>query len=598
MRCGGRYADGTAQVAADMRQVLLTVDVEALPSRAERDHVARLVFGRFAGHPSMGLREMMAEAEKRSMRLTCFVDYCEYDLYGNAFLDVAREIAARGHDVQLHAHPEVMKPETWARLGLAKPAGSLDGFSESEADRLFDWLLGLHGSVCSAAPVAFRGGGYRCSNNILAAMRRHGLAVSSNHNPGRQNQLDDRESCEVFRHANGVLEVPISVLHRDGARFEFNFNQYGFADSVDWFADAFWNHYGDRSILNLVMHSRSFLAMDARKRFYVPKDVQPTALFRSVLDRFQAWQAEVIGIAQWAEARNLPLAEGEGKGHAHASPALRQPASTVTTPQEVQSVAQVHEVDRPLRPEAARALTPASAARPACPVCGDARRSFVDFNGRRLARCASCAALERQRSLVQAWNANLRHDVPTEGRNALLVSPAKSERMIFAALGFCSLQTLDIRPEARCDIVADLCSMPQVQDESFDLVFASHVLPHVHDLDAALSEIARILTLDGVFLSFTPVRTGEPTTVAEGTQASGWYGGDILQKHQVGSFRSFGDLGLLRDLQRHFAVKTATGEDPITGRRFMWTCAWKLSAADRVRMIPKERRRYFPLQHG
>ena len=375
MRCGGRYADGTAQVAADMRQVLLTVDVEALPSRAERDHVARLVFGRFAGHPSMGLREMMAEAEKRSMRLTCFVDYCEYDLYGNAFLDVAREIAARGHDVQLHAHPEVMKPETWARLGLAKPAGSLDGFSESEADRLFDWLLGLHGSVCSAAPVAFRGGGYRCSNNILAAMRRHGLAVSSNHNPGRQNQLDDRESCEVFRHANGVLEVPISVLHRDGARFEFNFNQYGFADSVDWFADAFWNRYGDRSILNLVMHSRSFLAMDARKRFYVPKDVQPTALFRSVLDRFQAWQAEVIGIAQWAEARDTAVRR---KARAKGTQMSRRPCgnlpSTVTTPQEVQSVAQVHEVDRHLRPEAGGRSRRASAARPACPVCGDARR--------------------------------------------------------------------------------------------------------------------------------------------------------------------------------------------------------------------------------
>jgi SAM-dependent methyltransferase len=433
---------------------------------------------------------------------------------------------------------------------------------------------------------------------VLAAMRRHGLSVSSNHNPGRQNQLHARDSCEVFLHANGVLEVPISVLHRDGDRFEFNFNQHGFANSVEWFADSFWNRYDDRSILNLVMHSRSFLVMDARKRFYVPKDAQPMALFRSVLDRLQAWQTEVIGISQWADAwRGLRVAARDGMGNEVDSPAQRQFSSATVMPQAALSAVPEHAADRSTRPEHERG--PAPAVRPACPVCGDPKRLFVDFNGRRLARCASCAALERQRSLVQAWNASFRHDVLTEGRTALLVSPAKSERLIFAALGFRSLQTLDVRPEARCDIVADLCSMPQVRDGSFDLVFASHVLPHVHDLEAALYEIARILTPDGVFLSFTPVRVGQPTTVAEGqTQASGWYGADIMQKHQVGSFRSFGDLGLLRDLQRHFVVKTAMGEDPVTGRLLMWTCGWTLSAADRGRSFPKDGRRYVPLQRA
>lgn len=561
-----------------MTPALITVDVEALPARAACDHVSRLVYGSFGGHPPMGLREMMAEAEKRAMQLTCFFDYCEYDRYGEPYLDVAREIAARGHELQLHAHPEVMRPETWARLGLDKPETPLDRFSEAHAERLFDWLLELHARVTSVAPMAFRGGGYRNSASVLAAMRSHGLQISSNHNPGRPNQFDGRDSCELFRHANGVLEVPISVLESDGTRSEFNFNQFGFEEGMDSFPGAFDDRYGDRAVLNLVMHSRSFLVIDDRKRFYVPRGTALLERYRRLLDRLRQQQFEVTGIARWAAALPAPQTRRGNAGTA--------PPPAEATPRRLAGDAATAQA-----PVAESA--PAVARRAACPVCGDPKRRFVEFNGRRLARCAACGALERQRSLVQAWNTTLHREVPTLGRAALMVSPAKSERRVFDALGFASVRTLDIRPEAGCDIVADLCAMPQVPDASFDVVFASHVLPHVHDLDAALSEIARILTPDGVFLSFTPVHAGRPTTLADGSAAAaGWYGQDLLQKLQVGSFRAFGDLGLLRDLQRHFVVKTVYGLDPVTDNRYMWTCAWRLSAADRARALPGDGVRY------
>lgn len=561
-----------------MQNFLVTVDVEALPARAEKDHIDRLIWGSFPGTKAAGLREMMSEAERHSLRLTCFFDYCEFDLYGDRLLEVAREIAARGHDLQLHAHPELMHTETWKRLGMQKPAVPLNDFSEDQADRLFDWLLDMHAIVSTTTPVAFRGGGYRYSASILAAMKRKGLLVSSNHNPGRQNQFDLRTSCESFRHANGILEFPISVLQRDSARLEFNFNAHRFSKEFAWFIPYFRERYGDRSVLNLVTHSRSFLALDAARRYFAPTDNGLMESYGVLLAQLKAGGGQVSGVEELSRLYASPdeinvLTSGEARDTA-ASPAG---PDAPPPPRDQERAIEVGGSN------SSRGNSPRSA----CTVCGAPASLLKAFNGRPFARCTSCGALERQRSLVQVWNASLRKEIPTNGQLALLVSPAKSERKVFTQLGFRSTTTLDIRPEAECDVVADLCSTPQIADSSFSLVFASHVLPHLHDLDGALSEIARILTPAGVFLSFTPTSAGQPTVILDTDAAGqGWYGPAAMASHRVGTFRKFGDLGLLQSLQRHFVVKTFHAEDPITRRQFMWTCAWKLSAANLVRELP------------
>lgn len=564
--------------AAPTQGALITVDVEALPSRAPTDHVKRLVLGRFPGQPSLGLREMMAEAEKVGLRLTCFFDYCEVDLYGKAFLDIAREIADRGHELELHAHAELLRDATWSRLGLAKPSSTLGSFTEVEAGRLFDWLLEQHGHASSRAPIAFRGGGYRFGEGVLAAMKTRGLSVSSNHNPGRKSQFDPRMSCEVFSYPNGIVEIPISVLDRGGARAEFNFNSHGFEQMLEWFPQTFAAQYGTRSVLNVVLHSRSFLALDERQKHFVPAGTGPLDLYRELLLRVRASSGDVVGLAAWAGTAAEPTCE-QMPGQVETTRRPNAEAAAIATGIAVEAA------------EKHVPLTPHKPARTAvCPVCGAPEATFTAFNGRDLARCAKCGALERQRSLVQAWNSVLKFEVSTDKRDALLVSPARSERMLFAKLGFASIKTLDIRPDAGCDLEADLCAMPDVADASFDLVFASHVLPHVKDAEAAYREIARILRADGVFIAHTPARLGQPTVVHTQDEASsGWYGREMFDRYGIGNFRQFGDLGLLRDLQRHFIVKTVWGNDPITKRRLMWTCAWKPAAADMMRSLPGAR---------
>lgn len=580
-------ASESQHFADETRSMLLTVDVEALPARAEKDHVERLIWGHFPGRKVTGLREMMNEAEKHSFALTCFFDFCEVDIHGSAFLDVAREIVARGHDLQWHAHPELMSAQTWKRLGTQKPACPLNEFTETQMDRLFDWFMDFHASVSTKAPIAFRGGGYRYSAAVLSAMKRRNLLVSSSHNPGRMNQFDSRASCEIFRHDNGVLEAPISVLYRGDTRSEFNFNSYGFLKDAPWFVPTFQACYGNRAVLNLVTHSRSLLVMDAAKRYFSPDDGKLLEAYRSLLERLRADGIRSTTVDALAE-RFAHVTDIEAVTH--------NEGQSSTTPQSPSTAldSERHLDDRAVtQPSAGIATSNAikAVARrspgPICTVCRDPESEFSAFNGRTLARCSKCGALERQRSLAQVWNKSLRHEIATKGKAALLVSPAKSERMVLAGAGFDSVVSLDIRPEARCDLVADLCEMPQVADGSFDLVFASHVLPHLHNLHGALSEIARILTPGGAFLSFSPTRRGHPTeTLDEVAAGSGWYGPSMKAAHNVGTFHKFGDLGLLRELQKHFVVKTFHGEDPVTRRTFMWSCAWRLDAADLVRALP------------
>src|SRR5262249_19728293 len=101
-----------AAVAGGPRRLVITVDVEALPKGQPDRHVERLIWGRFDGN-EVGIRRMMEIAERHGHPLTCFVDFCEQELYGDLIDDAAREIAAAGHDVQLHAHPDLLSDQFW-----------------------------------------------------------------------------------------------------------------------------------------------------------------------------------------------------------------------------------------------------------------------------------------------------------------------------------------------------------------------------------------------------------------------------------------------------------------------------------------------------
>lgn len=131
-------------------------------------------------------------------------------------------------------------------------------------------------------------------------------------------------------------------------------------------------------------------------------------------------------------------------------------------------------------------------------------------NGRRPhARCPRCKSLERHRFLAvlvsclkpAIGTVDVLLDVAPSPQTTEILSALRPSRHIGLDLG------LDGR---RVDVLASLTDLP-LGDASVDLVFCYHVLEHVPDDWAAMREIARVLTPEGLALVQVPFRPGTVT---------------------------------------------------------------------------------------
>lgn len=253
------------------RQLMITVDVEAQPQRAERDHIDRLIWG---GFPSgrAGISEMMDIADRSGVKLTMFLDWAEVDLYGNAINDVGREIKRRGHDLQLHVHTNFFSPSFWQRHGI-ESAIDLNFLSRGQAEAIATEIVRRHRLISDTPPLAFRGGSYRYCPELIDALALNEVKIDSTVNLSRDNQPLDLDISSQFRWPNGVVEVPVSCLttFRNSPRVvNFNFNSAYFptAKTMIQFLRIFWNTYGSDAIAVLVMHSWSLLRLDINKKYF------------------------------------------------------------------------------------------------------------------------------------------------------------------------------------------------------------------------------------------------------------------------------------------------------------------------------------------
>ena len=93
------------------KYALITVDTEALPNRAETDHVRRLIWGEHA-NGTAGVREISGIGNEFSAKHVFFVDMCGAYARRDEMEEVVRWLDHDGQDVEMHAHPEYL-PETF-----------------------------------------------------------------------------------------------------------------------------------------------------------------------------------------------------------------------------------------------------------------------------------------------------------------------------------------------------------------------------------------------------------------------------------------------------------------------------------------------------
>jgi hypothetical protein len=258
------------------RRLVISIDVEAQPFRAEKDHVSRLIWGNFDGRES-GLAEMMQIAQSFDAKLTCFLDYCETLVHGDAITEVGRRIVAQGHDLQLHTHPELLPHSFWQDSALPPIERWQDIrlASKEQAQALIGQAVRAHLSVGAALPCAFRGPGYCFNRQILDALNTQSVTLNFSYNPSRDTQPALFGIQKQFRWSNGVCEVPVSCVSgfRNLARIvDFNFNSSALSTHQRMleFLDRFFVQRGEDAIAVMVMHSWSFQYPPENDHFPAP----------------------------------------------------------------------------------------------------------------------------------------------------------------------------------------------------------------------------------------------------------------------------------------------------------------------------------------
>lgn len=121
--------------------------------------------------------------------------------------------------------------------------------------------------------------------------------------------------------------------------------------------------------------------------------------------------------------------------------------------------------------------------------------------GRAYALCPNCGSAERHRLQSRVLDDVLRDFKPSQ-RSLLHFAPERFFKKRFKA-AFGLYRTADLF-RADVDVKADITDI-QLPSESFDVVYASHVLEHVPDDRRAVAEIHRILKPGGIAILPVPI---------------------------------------------------------------------------------------------
>ena len=532
--------------ASQKRRVAITVDVEAHPIRAAQDHVNRLIWGRQNGHEA-GIQTMMDIADRHGVPMTFFLDYPEAELYGEDLLDVGREIHRRGHDLEPHCHAEYLMKRLFGLDGMW--AVRLPTATPEQSRAIVDACVKRHVDITGTFPPAYRSGAYLIGPHYLDALKQSGIRLDASYNlfcPENPFNLGLRGP---FMWQNGLWEIPVPLIpyfQKANHLVAWNFNFKGFLRSSvaknvvlhKKFLDTWFKRHGDDAIATLVMHSWSFWQMDAKGHMSMPLEGYEElfdALLFMLKDNF-----EIVNLGELAKNENSDTRLEE------------------VSPLEVTG----H-----------------------CPVCYEPVIHFQDYNNAPKRQCPFCKSVERQRTLVDLVYAGALGPHVFTGKDILHIAPGWPERLLLRRMFECRVNTLNIQPG--CDIQADIQNMPEVADNSFDIVLASEVFRHVKNLDAALKEIARVLRPGGLLLCSDCLENADyGREITDEAEQISWYGKEKLDTYGIGDFRRFGRKDWEEAFKPYFYTRIFKADDKATGDPAWWMiCVPRNAGADSALML-------------
>lgn len=156
-----------------------------------------------------------------------------------------------------------------------------------------------------------------------------------------------------------------------------------------------------------------------------------------------------------------------------------------------------------------------------CPICGKPNEFLPHgLKQRPRSRCPYCNSLERHRFVYLIFLKKIDDVFNKENAKVLHFAPERVIYNIFISKENIDYYPVDFAPEKYGhikDIIPVSVNMESIpfDDETFDLVYNSHVLEHVSDDNKAMSELYRVLKKGGVCIVIVPMSKNYETLEKE-----------------------------------------------------------------------------------
>lgn len=494
---------------------VLTIDTEAIMLNVSEQHANTLIYGQDNG---LGISHIMDIADSHNVQMTFFLDFAEVELYGDEIIQVGKYIISRGHDLQILCRHELLSHKVLNRFPNASQ-NYCEWYEDEEISAfIIDYCLEQYHKCTANSPRVFRGYEYQFGKALIKKLKEKGFSADASYNFMYPRQLPVNLQ---FIFENGLMELPVGILPDHKNTQDLHFNDYYLPPPVclpdlnqwlqtqgDWFHE-FYEYYGDNAFATLVMHSNSFCNVS---------NPCTADFFDSLLNHF-SHQIDFITASKATQMNKkyfIKTADFDSIfSHKACTPSQK--------------------IDEYI-----------------CPICGG--NEFEVYNSPMPRRCVKCGSSERNRTISKLFSESLGMDLLS--KKILHISPSNSERLYFKHVNAQNITTIDIRPQVKPDIVADICNMPQIESNSFDIVFANCVLNCVYDDDAALSEIRRVLRNEGLFITYVmgngKMKSLTTAKTIHCTNPTEWYGQEAMDNYKVGTYRYYGELDFVAQLQHHF----------------------------------------------
>ena len=189
-----------------------------------------------------------------------------------------------------------------------------------------------------------------------------------------------------------------------------------------------------------------------------------------------------------------------------------------------------------------------------CPVCGKSSRRFRNFRKRKDVICAHCGAFGRHR-LLWLFLQKKTNFFDGKPKKMLHVAPEYCFESRFKELLGGDYLTADLF-SPRAMVKMDITDI-QYADNSFDVIYCSHVLEHVVDDKQAMREFFRVLKNDGWAILLVPItseKTFEDSSIVDPKERLKAFGDrDHVRRYGPDYVERLGDAG--------FTVKITTVSD-------------------------------------